>query len=328
MAFAVINETTGNNDTFANAQTVDLGYVISGKINSSTDVDWYRYYVPSGSPLVVSLIDIATNCDYDIYVHNASNQQLGFSLRTGNQSEFVRIPSSQITYSGYYYVKISKYANYSTTVNYSLCALSKDNMTTANTNTTFNRTNAAAYANSYCITPNESSYCVFTQDCTNFASQCLFAGGLPMKQLVNPETRDSNTVWFNNDVTPFTSPPPTAQYSATWADANSLKRYLTKICDLNGVFAGKAYGWKTYTGEEGNINFSEVYGYLSPGDLVIWLNRDNPTGWHSQVVKRKYTESGINKIEIAQHTDNNFKDLQSRLSANKSYWALLIKIRN
>ncbi len=328
IAFAVTYETTSNNDTMANAQTIDLGSEILGKISTTSDVDWYKYYVLSGSSLVVSLINIPTGCDYDIKIYNSSSTQICQCLRTSNSSEFARILSSSITYTGYYYIKIYSYQGSSTSSEYSLCMLSKDNMTTSNTNTSFNRTNAATYANNYCINPNSSSYYTFPLDCTNFASQCLYAGGLPKKLPVSPETRDSNTVWFNEDPSPYTSAPPTSQYSATWTDANSLKRYLTKICDISGTFYGKAYGWKAYTGKEGYAKFSEVYNYLSAGDIVIWMNRDNPTGWHSQVVYRKYTEGGVNKIEIAQHTGNEFKDLQSRLNNNPSYWVLLVKVRN
>lgn len=331
ISFALTYETTGNNDTRAYSQEIDLGSEIRGKISTTYDVDWYKYYVSSGSSLVVSLINIPIECDYDIRIYNSSNVEIGSGNRSSNSSEFVRVSSSSITYTGYYYIKIYSWKGSSASNEYSLCTLSKDNMTTSNTNTSFSRTNATTYSSNYCKTPNSSSYYTFSLDCTNFASQCIYAGSLPEKLPVSPETRDSNTVWFYDDPPPYTTMPPTSQYSATWTDANFLKRYLTKICDVSGTFYGKAYGWRAYTGQEGNNYFSEVYNYLSTGDIVIWISRDNPTGWHSMVVNKKYTEGGISKIQAANHTGptgDNFVDLQARLSSNPSSWALLIKIRN
>lgn len=80
----------------------------------------------------------------------------------------------------------------------------------------YNNTAAISYALQYAITPN-SSYADFSGsggDCTNFISQCLYAGGI--KQ--HTGTAYSTTCWFYKTST---------NRSATWTGANEFRTYVT-----------------------------------------------------------------------------------------------------
>lgn len=73
----------------------------------------------------------------------------------------------------------------------------------------YNRSQAVAYANRYWNEPNPS-YPYFDVDCTNYVSQCLHAGGVPMVRTNNRSTG----WWFQPGAKP--------NWSFSWAVANSL----------------------------------------------------------------------------------------------------------
>mgnify|MGYP000010238872 CR=1 FL=1 len=76
---------------------------------------------------------------------------------------------------------------------------------------------AITYSNTYAINPNKMNtlgvgYNVYSRDCTNFVSQCLYAGGLSQDS-----TWKSIPNWHGNTVVRVDS--------TQWVNANSLKEY-------------------------------------------------------------------------------------------------------
>ncbi|QDX92661.1 hydrolase [Brevibacillus laterosporus] len=78
----------------------------------------------------------------------------------------------------------------------------------------YNREAAVAYANRYWETPNPA-YPYFQDDCTNFISQCLHAGGIPM-------------IFTNNRAKGWWYRHRNEGWSFSWAIANSLESLLAK----------------------------------------------------------------------------------------------------
>jgi Putative amidase domain len=75
----------------------------------------------------------------------------------------------------------------------------------------YNREQAVAYANTYWNSYNPAYRYFSTNDCTNFISQCLHAGGYPM---VGGDHRGRGW-WYRNN-----------QWSYSWAVANSFYWFL------------------------------------------------------------------------------------------------------
>ncbi|MCL1874503.1 MAG: amidase domain-containing protein [Clostridiales bacterium] len=88
----------------------------------------------------------------------------------------------------------------------------------------------------------------FEDNCTNFISQCLYAGGLPMKFAENPE----HGWWMKRD-----------RWSYSWSVAHSLRWYLPGIPFLHQV----ATAWE-----------------LAPGDLISYSWGGNNVWNHFTIV--------------------------------------------
>lgn len=76
----------------------------------------------------------------------------------------------------------------------------------------YNQTAAANYALKYALSSNSSSYRTYTNDCTNFISQCLTAGG--WTETGSTLNRTQSDVWFYNSLSESLT-------SYTWAGANN-----------------------------------------------------------------------------------------------------------
>lgn len=111
--------------------------------------------------------------------------------------------------------------------------------------TTYSRDKAVNYAINYAINPNPA-YKYFPivgdngGDCTNFTSQCLFAGGAPM-------IFSGKNIWWHNN----------SGWSISWATAHSLYWYL-KINAHNNLYGAKGREVSSITLlEKGDIIFYE-----------------------------------------------------------------------
>lgn len=133
----------------------------------------------------------------------------------------------------------------------------------------YNRQAAAAYAEKWALSRNPVYFNFDTLggDCTNFASQCLRAGGCPMNY-----TKDIG--WY------YTSP---GDRAAAWTGASHLHRFLTQ----NQGTGPKA----VYTS----------LSLLEPGDLIQLHN--GKAYYHTLVVVGFHEKSPL----ICAHTDDSYR---------------------
>ncbi|NMM64735.1 methylase [Clostridium sp. P21] len=135
----------------------------------------------------------------------------------------------------------------------------------------YSRSAAVKYAIKYALTPN-TKYRYFplikdnSGDCSNFVSQCLYAGGSPM--IFNKK----NPWWYNN-----------TNWSLSWTLAHSLYWYL-KINEESNLQGCKGL-------EISDINALEL------GDLIFYENNKNVI-FHSAII----TGFSQNKPLVSQHS--------------------------
>lgn len=134
--------------------------------------------------------------------------------------------------------------------------------------------NSTTYALTYAITPN-SSYADFTNsggDCTNFISQCLYAGGKSMHY----GTAYAGDCWYYTTGT---------NRSSTWTGANQFRTY---------IFSGNSH-----------LNMSSsTWGSVVSGDIIQLINGNNQA-YHSMIITGvQYGASGRQDLLVCAHTSN------------------------
>lgn len=127
---------------------------------------------------------------------------------------------------------------------------------------TYNGTAAANYADKYWSNYNPN-YPSFSDDCTNFVSQSLYAGGLPQVVAYNahtgvPEYTTYPSYWFLDNA---------SIYATSWTVASTLYSHLTQYDD------GTLYA--THLGTDQAYTDG-----MSKGDVLFfnWGEAGNPTG--------------------------------------------------
>ncbi|MDP4143149.1 MAG: amidase domain-containing protein [Bacillota bacterium] len=142
----------------------------------------------------------------------------------------------------------------------------------------YSRTAAVNYALKYALKPNPD-YRYFpvvadtSGDCTNFTSQCLYAGGAPMIYNSNyPWWYKHNSYNKNLDT-----------WSVSWTVAHSFYWFL-KVNNQNNSAGAKGL-------EVNNVNLLEL------GDLIFYEN-DNGMIFHSAIVTGTSSEGPL----ISQHS--------------------------
>lgn len=138
---------------------------------------------------------------------------------------------------------------------------------------TYNASAAVAYAVQYAIIPN-SAYADFTNsggDCTNFISQCLYAGGI----VQHVGTAYTESCWFYQSST---------NRSYSWTGANSFRNYITSsVSKINMT--------------------SSSWSSVVPGDIIQLMNSGSAT--HSMIVSNLvYGSSGRSDLLVCAHTTN------------------------
>ena len=139
----------------------------------------------------------------------------------------------------------------------------------------YNRTAAVAYARQYAMSYNSQypSYSEYGGDCMNFVSQCLHAGGMPMKE--------QGYLWYATST----------GSGASWRGVDSFLAYLRK------TFGSPRLLYTCYSTPEnlkkGDIVFTVANG--TPGDIT----RD-PS--HVVILSEDY--STYNKTIVCGHTTN------------------------
>lgn len=160
----------------------------------------------------------------------------------------------------------------------------------------YNREAAKAYAEMYAESHN-TKYPLFKEnDCTNFVSQVLTAGG--MKQV--GQNYDSYQSWFcyTNDAKQL------KKISLSWRSGRYFRRYWG---NENGFGENAAKIFKEMTVLEALNNFDELYDFLEIGDVIQYGNpQNNNYPYHSQVIHAKEYNIvlGKNDLFMAQHSVN------------------------
>lgn len=181
--------------------------------------------------------------------------------------------------------------------------------TTSNTNTAYNGSDAASYAKQYANSPNPD-YPVFGEDCTNFVSQCVYDGGMPM--LVGGT--DAHWYLYNRD-----------QRSPSWAGADYFMRHWTKV--RSSSYYGRAYEVRIYTPDYIINNKSAFGSFLSIGDIVQVLDGSNSEAAHSIIISQKTNNTSI---KYCAHTNDTLNGDIFTFIANqsKTRWVIAIRIRS
>ncbi len=90
------------NNTSTGAAAIPLLTPIKGSINSTTDIDYYKFSITNSANLYISLTTLPA--DYDLTIYNAAMTQMANSANTGTASEYIMLPSPS---TGIYYVKVN-----------------------------------------------------------------------------------------------------------------------------------------------------------------------------------------------------------------------------
>lgn len=194
----------------------------------------------------------------------------------------------------------------------------------ADSNSSYNRSLAAQYAAEWVNGYNLAQYYDAGVDCTNFASQCLKAGGMSMTGYGGNYGNYNN--WYAG----------TGGGSAAWESAHSFRYHWGNV---NGTGRKRGYRMTTITSGEikpynnatADAKFTNsVYNVVKPGDIIQYYNPSSNTTTHSQVVHRTSVESGELKVSMAQHTDNGWKNFRAYVRGNVSDNVIIciIKIKN
>lgn len=150
---------------------------------------------------------------------------------------------------------------------------------------------AAKYSADYAMSPN-SAYRTYDVDCTNFASQCLAAGG--KTEIGSVIDRKKDEVWFYGTFEITTS--------YTWAAAQNLFQHLTNYTDT--------------TTEADHLS-------LRPGDLIIMEPKPGHE-WHAMIVTERTDDDAL----MSYHTNNtlrrSFIQILNNSIAAKQFWYLKI----
>ena len=144
---------------------------------------------------------------------------------------------------------------------------------------TYNRETAVQYALAYALTPNPSYVYFEGNDCSNFISQCLRAGG------AGNDYNKTHPWWYNN-----------GQTSLCWAVASSLFWYIRTRS------AGNRFGIKAQTFYLNDYDSygREIQGKVVLGDLIQYINVMGRIQ-HSAIITA-FNEKG--EPLISQHTTN------------------------
>jgi hypothetical protein len=135
--------------------------------------------------------------------------------------------------------------------------------------TSYNRAAAVMYAINYVFNPNSNypDYSNYGGDCTNFASQCLEAGGWT-------QISSGTNKWFHNKG--YTTPPSSTYRSPSWTSASSLQAFLNRSSRVASSPASSR-----------DLNIGDILQLTS-----------SSSAYHTTIVSRRTVVNGITKIEV------------------------------
>lgn len=161
----------------------------------------------------------------------------------------------------------------------------------SNYNSGYDRQAAAFYAEKYAEFPNLNEYPYYNgDDCTNFVSQALSAGGMYAEK----GKWDSYECWFCNTK----ESRELKKVSITWRAARYFRKYWGSE---NGSGRKRAYKYGKIPPKDAILNFNELYEILNIGDVVQYSDQaHNNYPYHTQIICRKAGSDFL----MAQHTAN------------------------
>ena len=112
-----MNETESNNARSSANVVSTSGTKVTGKIGTSSDVDYFKVTIPANRTFTVDLVPPSTK-DYDVYILNSSGTVLASGLNGTGAAEHISIVNGSS--SKIYYVKVKGYYSYSSTLTYLL----------------------------------------------------------------------------------------------------------------------------------------------------------------------------------------------------------------
>ena len=156
-------------------------------------------------------------------------------------------------------------------------------------NTHYDRDLAADYVADYTTTANSEYTNYVTVDCTNFASQVLYAGGMEMTNAVRYPDNTTSWYYYYDSVG--------LGRSSSWTGAHEFRQYWADVNDYGGKHA---YEFVKYTAGDfsDEDTWMEIYNYLEPGDIVQYVRTSDWDTYHTQIVHRTSYENGEYKIDI------------------------------
>ena len=186
--------------------------------------------------------------------------------------------------------------------------------TTANANTAYNSSDAVIYARQYAAEGTHNpDFPTFSKDCTNFVSQCVYDGGMPM--LVG----DTDAYWYLYNVN---------QRSPSWAGADYFMRHWAKV--RSSGYYGRAREVRIYTKDYILQNRSAVGSFIRPGDIVQYLRPADSTAYHSHIISEKYNAASLMLFYCSHTTDTLNGDwfIYLNESVDPKAWVVVIRIGN
>ena len=185
-------------------------------------------------------------------------------------------------------------------------------------NTHYDRDLAADYVADYTTTANSEYTNYVTVDCTNFASQVLYAGGMEMTNAVRYPDNTTSWYYYYDSVG--------LGRSSSWTGAHEFRQYWADVNDYGGKHA---YEFVRYTAGDfsDEDTWMEIYNYLEPGDIVQYVRTSDWDTYHTQIVHRTSYENGEYKVSMGQHSPFSWVSLRNYVNTlSRGTIVCLIKI--
>ena len=270
----------------------------------TTGVSLYYYLnVTSGQHISTAIYDSSNSANFDLRLYNSSQSQVASSTRSGTATDAIAYTS---TYTGKYYIRITATSVPSSSASCKFKAIKACGISgTSSTNSSYNRTNAKTYMQSYTVNANPSynDYTGDGGDCTNFVSQVVKAGGMANAN----GSISANTSWY--------------AYSETWKSATKF----TNHWGTNSVGSGnkRAYSCQYFHAQGALNNYQSFIQNIKVGDVIQICAKTDSARFHSLVVYEAITGD----LKMSQHTSNQFVNLSIVLNNYNKYFITVIRIK-
>ena len=273
----------------------------TGNFSTSPQIHSYTVYL-QGNKGVAFMVYGAAISSVSVYAPNGS--LVGNISKLSNTSSFYGVLTTP-NQSGNYTINV-----YGCCGTYYLNCLTGQG-TTSNTNTAYNGGDAASYAKQYANSYNPD-YPVFGEDCTNFVSQCVYDGGMPM--LVG----DTDAHWYIYNVN---------ERSPSWAGADYFMRHWTKV--RSSGYYGRAREVLIYSKDYILQNRNTVGNSIAVGDVVLYLDGVDSKAYHANIISTKYS-MGSPMVFYCSHNNPalDYDWFAYVNSLENTDWIVVIKIRN